>query len=290
MRIINSSELIINPDGSVFHLHLKPGDVSETIILVGDPGRSKLVSTYFDTVEVESQNREFCSYTGCYNGKRLTVVSTGIGCDNIDIVVTELDALHNVDFKTRMVKAEKRQLTFLRLGTSGAVQPEIKIGDYVMSSISLGIDGLLNFYGGLESVNDSEFEKEFIKQTGWGERLARPYVIHNSTKMIDMFKEFALEGVTVSAGGFYAPQGRVIRLPLEQEDYLTKLEKFEYEGKKITNLEMESSAIAGLAALLGHKALTVCGIIAQRVEGGSAPDYHAIISKLIETALNKLTK
>lgn len=290
MRIIPPSELIINPDGSVFHLHLSPGEVATIIILVGDPGRATMISKYFETIEVHKVNREFVSYTGLYNGKRLTVVSTGIGCDNIDIVVTELDALFNIDFKSRMEYSAKQQLTLLRLGTSGAVQSDIRIGDYVMSAVSIGIDGLLNFYGGVDEINDIEFEREFTKQTAWNNRLARPYVVHNDAQLIEKFADFAMRGVTISAGGFYAPQGRVLRLPLVDKDYLQHIENFEYKGLRATNFEMEASAIAGLAALMGHRALTVCGIIAQRNAGGSNADYHLIIEKLVENALQRLTK
>lgn len=290
MRTIPPSELIINPDGSVFHLHLCPGEVASTIILVGDPSRATMISRRFESIEVHRENREFISYTGKYNGRRLTVVSTGIGCDNIDIVITELDAIFNIDFKTRTEKAEKQRLTLLRLGTSGAVQPDILIGDYVMSAISVGIDGLLNFYDGIESISDVAFEEEFVKQTSWSSRLARPYVIHNDAELVDMFRGFAKEGVTISAGGFYAPQGRVVRLALSDNDYLRRIEEFNYGGTKITNFEMEASAIAGLAAHLGHRALTICGVIAQRVDGGSKADYHTIIEKLVETALQRITK
>lgn len=290
MRIIPSSELIINPDGSVFHLHLSPGEVADTIILVGDPARATIISKYFDTVELSRSNREFVSYTGSMNGKRLTVLSTGIGCDNIDIVINELDALFNVDFQTRTIKPQLQKLTLLRLGTSGAVQPNISIGDYVMSGISIGIDGLLNFYDGVEQISDQAFEEEFIRQTSWGRRLARPYVIHNNDELIEMFRDFAIEGVTISAGGFYAPQGRQIRLSLAGSQYLQRIEHFEYVSRKVTNFEMESSAIAALAELLGHRALTICAIIAQRNAGDAKADYQLIIKKLIEISLHRITK
>lgn len=290
MRIIPPSELIINPDGSVFHLHLKPGEAATTIILVGDPARATMISHYFQAIELHRANREFVSYTGLCNEKRITVLSTGIGCDNIDIVLTELDALFNVDFETRTEKSVREHLTILRLGTSGAVQPHIRIGDYVMSAISVGIDGLLNFYGDLGRVNDSDFEAEFTRQTAWNPRLATPYVVHNDKELVQLFGDFAIEGVTISAGGFYAPQGRVVRLPLADADYLRRIEEFEYNGRRITNFEMESSAIAGLCALLGHRALTVCAIIAQRNNGGSNADYHLIIEKLVENALQRVTK
>lgn len=291
MYTIPSSELIINDDGSVFHLHLKPEELADTVILVGDPDRSSMIAGYFDRIEHSVANREFRCHTGLLNNHRLTVISTGIGCDNIDIVLTELDALVNVDFKTRNIRphSERRSLTILRLGTSGAVQPDIRLGDMVMSSISGGIDGLLNFYAGYGSVCDLEMEKAFVSQTGWRERLAQPYFVHNDPQMIRLFSDVAVAGVTLSAPGFYGPQGREVRLRLAQHDYLTRIESFEYKGKKISNFEMESSAIAGLSAMLGHRALTICTIIAQRVAGDSQPDYSAFIRRMIETALGKLT-
>ena len=288
--MIASSELIINSDGSVFHLHLQPEELADTVILVGDPDRSDMIAEYFDTVELSRSNREFRSHTGTLNGKRLTVLSTGIGCDNIDIIMTELDALANINFETREIKSTHRTLRIVRLGTSGAIQDEIKIGDYVMSAWSAGLDGLLNFYKGVEKVSDAALEEEFIRQTGWAARLARPYFIKNDRELVDLFSDFAIRGVTATASGFYAPQGRVVRLPLAQADYLEKIIDFRKDGLAITNLEMESSAIAGLAALLGHRALTVCAIIAQRNAGEGNPDYVNIIRKLVETALHKLTK
>lgn len=291
MHTIPASELIINDDGSVFHLHLKPEQLADTVILVGDPDRSTMIAGYFDRIEHSVASREFRSHTGMLRGKRLTVVSTGIGCDNIDIVMTELDALANVDFETRKVKdlAGRRSLRIVRLGTSGAVQPDIKIGDMVMSSVSGGIDGLLNFYAGSAAYCDRELEEAFISQTGWGERLAKPYFVHNDPELIELFSNVALPGLTLSAPGFYGPQGREVRLRLAQHDYLQKVERFDFKGRKVTNFEMESSAIAGMAAMLGHRALTVCTIIAQRVAGDSKPDYSALIERMVETALEKLT-
>lgn len=290
MRVIPSSELIINPDGSIFHLHLHPDELADTVIMVGDPARTELIASRFDTVEHVITNREFTTRTGHLNGKRLSVISTGIGCDNIDIVMTELDALCNIDLKTRTEKLEKQQLTIIRLGTSGAVQDSIRIGDYVMSEISVGIDGLLNFYAGVERVTDTTFESEFIRQTGWDARLARPYAVHNDAQLLERFSHMALPGITISAGGFYAPQGRVVRLPLHRKDYLERIEQFTLGDHRITNFEMEGSAIAGLAALMGHKALTICAIIAQRNAGDSRSDYHQIIDKLVSETLKTLTK
>lgn len=292
MATIPSSELIINDDGSVFHLHMKPGELADTVLLVGDPDRSSMIASYFDRIESSSANREFRCHTGTLNNVRLTVVSTGIGCDNIDIVMNELDALVNVDFATRTVKPipERRSLRIVRLGTSGAVQPDVPLGALVMSAVSGGIDGLLNFYAGSDVVCDRILEEAFVRQTRWGERLARPYFVHNDPGLIDLFGDAALRGLTLSAPGFYAPQGRVVRLPLAQADYLERIERFEHEGLRVTNFEMESSAIAGLAALMGHRALTVCTIIAQRVAGDSKPDYAAFVRHMVETALTKLTR
>ena len=288
--MINPSELIINGDGSVFHLHLRPDELADTVILVGDPGRSDMVAGYFDTTEASRANREFRSHTGTYRGKRLTVLATGIGCDNIDIVMTELDALANVDFATRTARSGHRELRIVRLGTSGAIQDDIQIGDYVMSAWSAGIDGLLNFYGGIDRISDPGIEEAFIRHTEWPRRLARPYFIGNDPGLAALFEDFAIRGMTATAPGFYGPQGRVVRLPLAQRDYLDRLVSFRHGGLRITNFEMESSAIAGLAALLGHRALTVCAIIAQRNAGEGNPDYKNIISKMVETALDKLTK
>lgn len=292
MRTILSSELIINSDGSVFHLHMRPEELADTVILVGDPDRSSLVASYFDRIESSVANREFRCHTGTLNGVRLTVISTGIGCDNIDIVMNELDALANVDFVSRTAKpmSERRSLRIVRLGTSGAVQRDVALGEMVMSVVSGGIDGLLNFYADRDTVCDRDVEEAFVTQTDWDERLARPYFVHNDPKLIELFADVATRGLTLSAPGFYAPQGRVVRLPIATADYMERIEGFEYNGMRVTNFEMESSAIAGLSLLLGHSALTICTIIAQRVAGESKPDYAAFVSRMIETALGKLTR
>lgn len=291
MKYIQPSELIINSDGSVFHLHMRPEQLADTVILVGDPERSSLVASHFDRIESSCANREFRCHTGYLHGTRLTVVSTGIGCDNIDIVLTELDALANVDFKTRKVKnpADRRSLRIVRLGTSGAVSTNLKLGDTVMSTISGGIDGLLNFYAGNDRVRDMMLENAFITQTEWPERWAKPYFIHNDPELIELFSDIAIKGLTLSAPGFYAPQGREVRLSLAYPTYLRKIETFAYNDIRVSNFEMESSAIAGLATLMGHRALTLCTIIAQRTEGTSNPDYKPMIERLICLALEKLT-
>lgn len=283
--MIANSELIINADGSVFHLHLKPGQLADTIILVGDPSRSAKVAERFDAIELRAENREFVTYTGRRNGRRVSVVSTGIGCDNIDIVLTELDALKNVDFATREVKKELTELTIVRLGTSGALACDVKIGDYVSSEFSVGIDGLAFFYGGSQGVRCIEKEREFAAITEWGAGLATPYVVQNDERLVSLFDGFARRGMTVSAGGFYGPQGRVVRLPLSEPRYVDLMSL-----AGVTNFEMEGAAIALLSRLMGHRALTVCAIIAQRVAGDSNADYGKIVDKLIETVLEKLTK
>ena len=288
MRTIPASELIINSDGSIFHLHIKPEELADTIILVGDPGRVEMVSAYFDSVETSSANREFVSKTGLYKGKRFTALSTGIGTDNIDIVVTELDALVNVDFKTRTEKEERTELKILRLGTSGAVQSDIPIGSFIMSDISIGFDGLLNFYEGRNEVCMLDYEDAFIKHMGWLKQLPAPYFVESSEMLIDLFGDDVVHGMTISAPGFYGPQGRVVRIPLADSQQNEKIESFLYKGKRIANFEMESSAIAGLAKLLGHEASTICTIIANRDNKTANSDYKPYVEQMVEMALNKL--
>ena len=288
MRTIPPSELIINDDGSIFHLHLTPDQLADTVILVGDPGRVAMVSEFFDEVECRVSNREFNTVTGRYKGKRMTVLSTGIGIGNIDISVTELDALANIDFSTRQEKSEKRQLTLVRLGTSGAIQPDIKVGEVVFSRTSLGFDGLLNYYAGRNEVCDLALEKAFVEHTGWNPQLPAPYFIDADTTLFEHFKDVTREGITIAAPGFYAPQGRWVRLQPQDPALNAKIETFEYAGRKITNFEMEGSALAGLAALMGHRAATICTIIAQRVALDACTDYKPFVKKMIQTALDKL--
>ena len=288
MRVIPPSELIINEDGSIFHLHLKPEQVADTVILVGDPGRVALVASFFESRECEVSNREFNTVTGTYKGKRMTVLSTGIGIGNIDISVTELDALANIDFATRQVKSGFRRLNLVRLGTSGALQPDIKVGDAVFSRTSVGFDGLLNYYKGRNDVCDLEIEKAFIKHTGWSELLPKPYFIDADEELRKLFADVTVEGITVAAPGFYAPQGRWVRLQPADVNLNEKIESFEYEGRRITNFEMESSALAGMAALMGHRAATICTIIAQRVALDACTDYKPFVKRMIGTALDKL--
>lgn len=288
MRIIPPSELIINDDGSIFHLHLKPEQLADIVILVGDPGRVALVSSFFDSKECEVSNREFNTVTGTYKGKRMTVMSTGIGIGNIDISVTELDALANVDFATRQVKLQFRKLTLVRLGTSGAIQPDIEVGNFVFSRTSVGFDGLLNYYKGRNDVCDLEIEKAFMKHTGWNELLPKPYFIDADKGLWELFKDSTVEGITIAAPGFYAPQGRWVRLEPADVHLNEKIESFDYNGRRITNFEMEGSALAGLAALMGHRAATICTIIAQRIAKDACTDYKPFVKQMIKMALDKL--
>ncbi len=283
--MIKNSELIINEDGSVFHLHAKPGDIAKTILLVGDPARSDYVASFFEEVTFRTANREIVTNTGKYNGKDISVVSTGMGCDNIDIVVTELDALFNVDFTTREIKEEKTELTLVRLGTSGGVREDIHIGDLAMSTAAVGICGLAYFYGGSEGVRNIAMEDDFIAKSKPSPERARPYIVEGDSSLIELFSSVAKGSLTLSASGFYGPQGRVVRLPLQDPAYFEGLEK-----GGIGNIEMEAAAIYLLSRLLGHKALAVCAIIAQRAEGGSKPNYGEIIEKLTLESLKLLTK
>lgn len=287
-----SSELIINADGSIFHLHVKPEQLADKVILVGDPGRVSLVASHFDEIECEVENREFRTITGSYKGKRLSVVSTGIGCDNIDIVVNELDALANIDFETRTELQEPKTLTLVRIGTCGGLQPYTPEGTFVLSKMSIGFDGLLNFYAGRNEVCDLAFEKEFINHMGWqgNQCIAHPYVIHADEELSERIAgEEMVRGVTIACGGFYGPQGRQLRIPIADPNQNEKIMNFvSSQGERITNFEMESSALAGLARLLGHKATTCCMVIANRVAGKANPNYKNSIDALIQLVLERL--
>jgi uridine phosphorylase len=287
-RTIPASELIINEDGTIFHLHLLPEQIADIVILVGDPGRVEMVASFFDSRECEVANREFKTITGSYKGKRMTVLSTGIGIGNIDICVTELDALANIDFTTRQVKDNFRQLTLVRLGTSGALQSDIKVGEAIFSRTSVGFDGLLNYYAGRNEVCDLEIEKAFIEHTAWNELLPKPYFIDADSSLAELFKDVTREGITIAAPGFYAPQGRWVRLQPQDLTLNEKIESFEFNGRKITNFEMESSALAGMSTLMGHKAATICTIIAQRIALDACTDYKPFVRQMIANALDKL--
>lgn len=287
-RVIPASELIINDDGTIFHLHLRPEQVADTIILVGDPARVEAIAKRFDEVECRASNREFNTVTGVYKGKRMSVLSTGIGIGNIDICITELDALANIDFATRTVKEQHRQLTLVRLGTSGALQPDIELGEVVYARTSVGFDTLLNYYAGRNEVCDLEIEKAFVEHTAWSELLHRPYFVDSDAELWEHFKDSVTEGITIAAPGFYAPQGRYVRLQPADKDLNAKIESFRYKGRRITNFEMEGSALAGLARLMGHRATTMCTIIAQRIAKDAKTDYKPFVEQMISMALEKL--
>ncbi len=289
MRTIPSSELIINDDGTIFHLHLLPSQIADVVILVGDPGRVEMVGSYFDNIECRVSNREFNTITGSFRGRRMSVISTGIGTDNIDIVVTELDALANIDFESRTTKSDFTQLTILRLGTSGALQPSIKVGDMILARSSVGFDGLLNYYEGRNEICDLDIESAFVDHTGWNNQLPSPYFIDCDQELATLLGDFTTPGITISAPGFYAPQGRWVRLRPADMELNTKIESFEWEGRKITNYEMESSALAGLARLMGHRATTICTIIAQRIALDVCTDYHPFVERMIEESIIKLS-
>lgn len=285
------SELIINEDGSVFHLHVKPEQLASKVILVGDPGRVALVASHFESRECEIENREFKTITGTYKGKRITVLSTGIGCDNIDIVVNELDALANIDFRTREEKDDFRQLEMVRIGTCGGLQPYTPEGSFICSEISVGFDGLLNFYEGRNAVCDLPMERALLNHLGWSGNLCAPapYVIHADEEMVERIARHDMtKGITVSCGGFFGPQGRQLRIPLADPRQNEKIESFVYEGKHIINFEMESSALAGLSRLMGHKATTVCIVIANRVAKEVNTGYKNQIDDLIKLVLERI--
>lgn len=289
MRRFEESELILNQDGSVFHLHIKPEQLAHKVILVGDPGRVSLVASHFTDIEMEVQSREFHSITGKYQGKRITVASTGIGCDNIDIVVNELDALVNIDFATRTEKAEKTSLEIVRIGTCGGLQEYTPVGTFIVSEKSIGFDGLLNFYAGRNEVCNLALEDAFTKHMHWNPQLCAPYVIEADEELTNRIGgDDMVHGITIACGGFYGPQGRQLRIPLANPDQNAKVESFEYEGMHITNFEMESSALAGLSKLLGHKATTCCMVIANRLIKEANTGYKSTIDNLIKEVLERI--
>lgn len=290
------SELIINGDGSCFHLHLRPEQLADTVILVGDPGRVEIVASHFEERECRVENREFRTVTGTYRTKsgqvkRISVVSTGIGCDNIDIVVNELDALANIDFETREDKPQHRDLTIVRIGTCGGLHEDLPTGTFIASQKSLGFDGLLNFYAGRNEVCDLNFERAFLDHMGWtgNQCIAHPYCINNDAELLDRIAADDMKrGVTIACGGFYGPQGRRLRIPLADPEQNTKIQAFRHNGLRFTNFEMESSAVAGLSALLGHHALTVCLVVANRKVKAADTNYKNNIDDLITTVLERV--
>ncbi|MDE7117952.1 MAG: nucleoside phosphorylase [Bacteroidaceae bacterium] len=283
------SELIINADGSAFHLHLRPEQLADRVILVGDPDRVSTVAAHFDSRECEVSSREFHSITGTYNGKRITVLSTGIGCDNIDIVMTELDALANIDFDTRMEKDEHRTLTVVRIGTCGGLQPFTPTGTFIASVKSIGFDGLLNYYEGRNSVCDLKMEAAFKQHMDWSPLKGAPYVAVADPDLINQIAQGDMvRGITIACGGFYGPQGRQIRLRIQDSDQNKKVEAFQYEDLHICNFEMESSALAGLSSLLGHRAMTCCMVIANRYTTEMNTEYKNTIDTLIQLVLDRI--
>ena len=287
--VIPESELIVNGDGSIFHLHLKPGQLADKVILVGDPARVDDVASRFDSVECNVSNREFHTMTGLYKGKRVSVVSHGIGTDNIDIVLNELDALMNIDFKTRTINPVFQQLTLVRIGTSGGLQPYVPIGTYVAAEKSIGFDGVIYFYADNEKVRDCPFEKALQEQLKWKLENVHPYVVSADVSLVEQITgNDIIRGVTIAANGFYGPQGRTLRLPLYDPELNKKIELFDYDGFRITNFEMESSSLAGLAALMGHRAMTVCCIIAGRVDKNMNTSYKGSMQNLINMVLDRI--
>ncbi len=290
-KAIEPSELIINSDGSIFHLHVKPEQLADKVILVGDPGRVALVASHFETKECDIESREFHTITGTYKGKRITVVSTGIGCDNIDIVLNELDALANIDFESRTIKDQLRSLELVRVGTCGGLQPNTPEGTFIASKISIGFDGLLNFYAGRNEVTDLAMERTFLRFMGWQgtQCISHPYVVKANEELLERIAaKDMVRGITIACGGFFGPQGRVLRIPLADPRQNEKIEDFEYNNMKITNFEMESSALAGLSLLMGHKAVTCCMVIANRLAHKANPNYKNSIDSLIKLVLDRI--
>ncbi len=286
---LGASELILNQDGSVYHLNLRPENIATTIILVGDQDRVDKVTKHFDNIEFTTQKREFRTTTGTYKNKRISVISTGIGSDNIDIVLNELDALANIDLSTRKIKENFTQLSFIRIGTSGSLQADIPVNSFVLSSHGLDLNGLLHFYQ-IESISHPAIENAFVKHTNWSEKKAHPIIVSNSTSLANkLASPIVFQGVTATAGGFYGPQGRVLRLALEDANLNNKIDSFSFEGNRITNLEMETSAIYGLSQLLGHHAVSLNAVIANRANGTFSENPSKIVADLIEYTLKKLT-
>lgn len=288
-KIISESEMIINPDGTIFHLHIHPDQLTDRIILCGDPGRVNMIASHFDSKTFEVSSREFHSIGGTYRGKEIMALSHGIGPDNMDIVINELDALANIDFNTRQVKDTHRALTMVRIGTSGALQPELKLGTSVIAEKAIGFDGVLNYYDGRNDVADLDFEQAFCDAVKWNPLWAKPYVVEADADLVNQIgQNDMVRGNTISAVGFYGPQGRELRLPLAHPELNSLIEKFRYNGRKITNYEMESAPLQGFAKMLGHKAMTVCSIIANRMNHDATPNYKNAINDLIATVLERI--
>lgn len=286
---IPASQLILNGEGAIYHLHLHPDQIADDILLVGDPGRVGMIAAFFDRIEVQRQNRELVTCTGWFNGKRVTALSTGMGTDNIDIVLNELDALANIDLKTRMTKAEHRSLNLIRIGTCGALQPDIQVGEIVATRYAIGLDGLLYFYENHKDVNETAMRDAFIEQMDYPMDLPKPYVVEGSKALFDGLADGYHQGATATAPGFYAPQGRTLRMRLAYPENNRKIEAFDYQGWRVCNFEMESSALYGLGKMMGHRCLTVCVAIANRVTEKFLTDYHPHVRKLILNTLERLS-
>ena len=289
MAILAEPDLIINKDGSVYHLCMKPQDLADTVIVVGDPQRVHEISDYFANIEHTASNREFNSCTGYYNGKRITALSTGIGTDNCDIVMHEVDALVNFDLKTRTLHPELRSLKMVRIGTSGSIQPDVPVDTFLLSTHAVGLDNLLHFYRDSSKVIDQELTEAFAHHASWPKDLSKPYFIKGSDKLIDLFKPFCISGITATSPGFYGPQGRFLRLPLMDPDLMKKLQSFRYGEQRIINFEMETSALYGLGALMGHQMATICVLIANRATGTYNQNHKIIVNNLISMVLNRIT-
>jgi uridine phosphorylase len=286
---IPASQLVLNNEGAIYHLNLHPDQLADNVIMVGDPGRVDMIASFFDKIEVERQNRELVTRTGWFNGKRITVLSTGMGTDNLDIVMNELDALANIDLKTRMPKETHRSLNLIRLGTCGALQPDIEPGNNVATRYAIGLDGLLYFYEKHKEVNEIAMRDAFIKQMDYPKDLPKPYVVEGSKMLFDKLAEGYYQGVTATAPGFYGPQGRTLRMHLSYPENNNKIENFDYQGWRVCNFEMESSALYGLGKMMGHNCLTICVAIANRVTEKFTTDYHPYVRKLVESTLERLT-
>ena len=289
MNKIAASELVLNDDNSIYHLKLHPHQLAKDIIVVGDPGRVEIISNYFDHIEHRVTNREIVTHTGSLNGKRLTVMSTGMGTDNIDIVLNELDALVNIDLENRILKDTHTSLNIIRLGTSGALQEDIPVDSFVISEFGLGLDGLMNYYDFEQTNEEMNLLDQFYSQTNYSKTFAQPYFVKVSSELYDQLKDGCISGITATASGFYGPQGRVLRIPLKETQLNEKLRDFDYKNYRITNFEMETSALYGLSRALGHNACTICAIIANRFLGTGSDNYKLAVQKLIEQTLNKLT-
>ena len=286
---IPASQLVLNNEGAIYHLNLHPDQLADNVIMVGDPGRVDMIASFFDKIDVERQNRELVTRTGWFNGKRITVLSTGMGTDNLDIVMNELDALVNIDLKTRMPKETHRSLNLIRLGTCGALQPDIEPGNNVATRYAIGLDGLLYFYEKHKEVNEIAMRDAFIKQMDYPKDLPKPYVVEGSKMLFDKLAEGYYQGVTATAPGFYGPQGRTLRMHLSYPENNNKIENFDYQGWRVCNFEMESSALYGLGKMMGHNCLTICVAIANRVTEKFTTDYHPYVRKLVESTLERLT-